>query len=160
MSLNDHNQFLFGLNSWRNSFITAALFGIPAMIVMLLFMFKYSNHMDAPQIVTGLSLENLIMFLLATPVQVTSFCSTNKNFSIPYLQIISGRYFYIQAYKSLKHKSANMEVLIVLATTIAYLYSIIVVIVNMAMKVPSPMTFFDVSPSQFFSSLYCDRHFN
>jgi hypothetical protein len=41
-----------------------------------------------------------------------------------------------------------MEVLIVLATTIAYLYSIIVVIANMIMKVPSPMAFFDVSPSK------------
>jgi Cu+-exporting ATPase len=41
-----------------------------------------------------------------------------------------------------------MEVLIVLATTIAYVYSVVVVIVNMVMKVPSPMAFFDVSPSE------------
>ncbi|CAF4930548.1 unnamed protein product [Rotaria sp. Silwood1] len=117
---------------WRNSFIIAAIFGIPAMIIMLVFMFKYKDHMKAPQITRGLSVENLIMFLLATPVQ-----------------IISGRYFYIQAFKSLKHKTANMEVLIVLATTIAYIYSVIVVIVNMILKVPSPMAFFDVSPMLF-----------
>jgi cation transport ATPase len=42
-----------------------------------------------------------------------------------------------------------MEVLIVLATSIAYIYSIIVVIVNMILKVPSPMAFFDVAPSKF-----------
>ena len=48
----------------------AAVFGIPAMIVMLVFMFKYKHHTDAPQVMTGLSVENLIMFLLATPVQV------------------------------------------------------------------------------------------
>lgn len=40
------------------------------MIVMLVFMFKYKDHTKAPQITIGLSVENLIMFLLATPVQV------------------------------------------------------------------------------------------
>jgi cation transport ATPase len=65
----------------------------------------------------------------------------------PCVQIISGRYFYINAYKSLKHKSANMDVLIVLATTIAYAYSVLVVIVDIALKLPSPYTFFEVPPS-------------
>jgi cation transport ATPase len=41
-----------------------------------------------------------------------------------------------------------MEVLIVLATTIAYVYSVIVVVMNMILKIPSPMAFFDVSPSK------------
>ena len=41
-----------------------------------------------------------------------------------------------------------MDVLIVLATIIAYVYSISVVIVNMILKVPSPMAFFDVAPSK------------
>ncbi len=41
-----------------------------------------------------------------------------------------------------------MEVLIVLATLIAYIYSVIVVIVNMILQVASPMTFFDVAPSK------------
>jgi len=40
------------------------------MTVMLVFMFKYKDHTTAPQITTGLSVENLIMFLLSTPVQV------------------------------------------------------------------------------------------
>jgi hypothetical protein len=42
------------------------------MCVMLLFMFNWNNHDDAPQIGGGLSLENLLMFLLATPVQVNT----------------------------------------------------------------------------------------
>ena len=41
------------------------------MIIMLVFMFKYDDHRKAPHISTGLSVENLIMFLLATPVQVS-----------------------------------------------------------------------------------------
>ncbi len=40
------------------------------MIIMMIFMFKWKDHTQAPQIINGLSLENLIMFLLSTPVQV------------------------------------------------------------------------------------------
>ena len=58
---------------WRNSFLLAAVFGIPAMIIMMAFMFKWKNHHEAPQVMVGLSLENLIMFSLSTPVQVHSF---------------------------------------------------------------------------------------
>lgn len=64
---------------WRNSFILAALFGTPAMIIMMIFMFKWENHQDAPQVMRGLSLENLIMFLLSTPVQVNiHYTFTNR----------------------------------------------------------------------------------
>ena len=33
--------------------------------------------------------------------------------------------FYISAYKSLRHKSANMDVLIMMGTTAAWLYGIV-----------------------------------
>ena len=46
------------------------IFGIPAIVVMLVFMFTWPDHMTAPQVGGGLSVENLVMFLLATPVQV------------------------------------------------------------------------------------------
>jgi Cu+-exporting ATPase len=35
--------------------------------------------------------------------------------------------FYVSAYKSLKHKSANMDVLIVIGTTSAWLYGVILI---------------------------------
>ncbi|CAF3953068.1 unnamed protein product [Rotaria sp. Silwood2] len=117
---------------WRNTFILSTVFGVPAMVAMLLFMFKWQDHDNAPQIRRGLSLENLVMFCLATPVQ-----------------IICGRHFYVTAYRSLKHKSANMDVLIVMATTIAYVYSILIIIVNIILKLDSPLTFFDVPPMLF-----------
>ncbi|CAF1058580.1 unnamed protein product [Didymodactylos carnosus] len=117
-------------HQWKNSFLLAAIFGIPAMVIMLVFTFYYEDHGDDPMIGNSrMSVGNLVLFLLATPVQ-----------------IISGRYFYIQAYKALKHRTANMDVLIVVATTISYAYSIIVVIVNLSLNLPSPIVFFDVPP--------------
>ena len=40
------------------------------------------------------------------------------------VQVVGGYQFYVAAYKSLRHCAANMEVLISLATTIAYVYSV------------------------------------
>lgn len=41
-----------------------------------------------------------------------------------------GKGFYFSAYKSLKHKSANMDVLIVIGTTSAWLYGVIRMIIG------------------------------
>lgn len=40
-----------------------------------------------------------------------------------------------------------MDVLIVLATSIAYIYSVLIVVVNIILELESPLTFFDVPPS-------------
>lgn len=62
-------------------------------------------------------------------------------------QFIGGRYFYMQAWKAVSHKSANMDVLVVLATSISYLYSTLVVIAAMILVEPfSPVTFFETTP--------------
>uniref|UniRef100_A0A8B9T8J2 Copper-transporting ATPase 1 n=1 Tax=Anas platyrhynchos TaxID=8839 RepID=A0A8B9T8J2_ANAPL len=63
------------------------------------------------------------------------------------LSIFGGWHFYIQAYKALKHKTANMDVLIVLATSIAFVYSFVILLVAMAEKAKvNPVTFFDTPP--------------
>ena len=71
----------------------------------------------------------------------------SSHFCFIFPQFIGGRYFYIQAWKSLKHKAANMDVLVVLATTISYSYSVAVVLAAIGLREPfSPMTFFETTP--------------
>ena len=64
-----------------------------------------------------------------------------------WLQVLGGRYFYLHAAKALRHRQTNMDVLIALATTIAYGYSVLVVVIAMILQdKESPKTFFDTPP--------------
>jgi Cu+-exporting ATPase len=64
--------------------------------------------MTAYDIVNGNSLYLFLLLILSTLIQFGS-----------------GSGFYIGAYKSVKHGSANMDVLVVLGTTSAWLYGVI-----------------------------------
>ncbi|XP_061454900.1 copper-transporting ATPase 1 isoform X2 [Rhineura floridana] len=147
----DHKQ---EIRQWKRSFLVSLIFCIPVMGLMIYMMIVDSQmsamykgvnmteeEMEAyhssmfleRQIFPGLSVMNFISFLLCVPVQ-----------------IFGGWHFYIQAYKALKHKTANMDVLIVLATTIAFVYSVVVLLVAMAERAKvNPVTFFDTPPMLF-----------
>ncbi|XP_033627426.1 copper-transporting ATPase 2-like isoform X3 [Asterias rubens] len=117
------------VRKWRNSFLVSLIFGIPVMATMIYFMVN-KDHKEDLILLPGLSLENLILFCFSTVVQ-----------------FVGGRYFYVQAYRALRHKTANMDVLIVMATLIAYLYSVVVVLVAIIKKSDySPVTFFETPP--------------
>ena len=79
----------FSFFRWRTSFLLSLIFGLPALVVMIYFMFGYKgeekeevasntttirprdlDHKPQLMLTKGLSLENLLMFLLSTPVQV------------------------------------------------------------------------------------------
>ncbi|CAL9706822.1 unnamed protein product [Knipowitschia caucasica] len=146
----DHSK---EIKQWRKSFFVSFIFCVPVM-GMMIYMIVMDHQMHTAhrhnftsedrnrfhstmflerQLIPGLSVMNLLSFLFCVPVQ-----------------FIGGRYFYIQAFKAVKHKSANMDVLIVLATTIAFTYSLIVLIVAIIEKAKiNPITFFDTPPMLF-----------
>lgn len=146
----DHSK---EIKQWRKSFFVSLFFCVPVM-GMMIYMIVMDHQMNVShhhnfttedrnryhatmflerQLFPGLSIMNLLSCLFCLPVQ-----------------FIGGRYFYIQAYKAVKHKSANMDVLIVLATTIAFTYSLVVLIVAMVEKAKiNPITFFDTPPMLF-----------
>ena len=110
------------------------MFGVPVMMMMIYFHWIVQAPMhperQVPVFVPALSLDNLVLLLLATPVQV-----------------FGGRWFYSQSWKALRHGTANMDVLVVLATTISFAYSVGVLLLAIALGWrSSPMTFFDVPP--------------
>ncbi|ERE65394.1 copper-transporting ATPase 1 [Cricetulus griseus] len=140
------------IKQWRSSFLVSLFFCIPVMGLMMYMMamehhFATIHHNQSMsneemikihssmflerQILPGLSIMNLLSLLLCLP-----FCG--------------GWYFYVQAYKALKHKTANMDVLIVLATTIAFAYSLVILLVAMYERARvNPITFFDTPPMLF-----------
>ncbi|XP_073199100.1 copper-transporting ATPase 2 isoform X3 [Lepidochelys kempii] len=125
------------IKQWRKSFLCSLVFGIPVLILMIYMLIpagqQHGSMVLERNLIPGLSILNLLFFVLCTLVQ-----------------FLGGWYFYVQAYKSLKHKTANMDVLIVLATTIAYIYSCVILVVAIAEKAEeSPVTFFDTPPMLF-----------
>ncbi|XP_001363336.2 copper-transporting ATPase 1 isoform X1 [Monodelphis domestica] len=142
------------IQQWKRAFLVSLFFCIPVMGLMI-YMMIMDHHLTSThqhhnlsqeemasyhsamflerQILPGLSVMNLLSFLLCIPVQ-----------------FFGGWHFYIQAYKALRHKTANMDVLIVLATTIAFAYSLVILLVAMVEKAKvNPITFFDTPPMLF-----------
>lgn len=60
------------------------------------------------------------------------------------VQFVLGRRFYVGAYKSLKRRGANMDVLVALGTTAAYVYSVSAVLYGAATGIQLP-TYFETS---------------
>uniref|UniRef100_A0A665W3F6 P-type Cu(+) transporter n=1 Tax=Echeneis naucrates TaxID=173247 RepID=A0A665W3F6_ECHNA len=155
----DHSK---EIRQWRKSFLVSLIFCVPVMGMMIYMIIMdhqmnhqhnatledrthyHSNMFLERQLLPGLSIMNLLSFLFCVPLHE----KLSQLFSI--LFILFCRYFYIQAYKAVKHRSANMDVLIVLATSIAFTYSLVVVIVAMVEKAKvNPITFFDTPPMLF-----------
>uniref|UniRef100_A0A8C3VE84 P-type Cu(+) transporter n=1 Tax=Catharus ustulatus TaxID=91951 RepID=A0A8C3VE84_CATUS len=129
----DHKQ---EIRQWKRSFVVSLVFCIPVMGLMIYMMEMEALHSSMVleyQLMPGLSVMNFLSFLFCVPVQV-----------------FGGWHFYIQASRALRHNTANMDVLVVLATSIAFLYSTIILLVAMAERAKvNPVTFFDTPPMLF-----------
>jgi Cu+-exporting ATPase len=94
------------INEQRRLLIIGLVFSIP------LFLFSMSMDFDLlPMSWMHAGWPNWLMFALATPVQ-----------------FYVGWQYYVGAYKSLRNGSANMDVLIAMGSSVAYLYSIAVIL--------------------------------
>ncbi|ESN91056.1 hypothetical protein HELRODRAFT_90503 [Helobdella robusta] len=132
-SSNDHNK---EVNIWKNSLKISLLFGIPMTVVMFYFMFILGNEskyciINDDILVPGLSLRNLLLVVITSPVQILAF-----------------KLFYKRAFKFLRYGQANMDVLITLASLTSFFYSIIVLLIAVLCirSQSSPKTFFETTP--------------
>ncbi|KAI9023018.1 E1-E2 ATPase-domain-containing protein [Phycomyces nitens] len=104
-------------------FLWSLVFAIPVVLVSMIFMMavpgtKRLHQVFVLPIVPGLSVGDLILFVLATPVQFWL-----------------GLPFYVKAYRSLRYAhTANMETLVAMGTTVAYVTSVASVASAIAIK--------------------------
>jgi Cu+-exporting ATPase len=125
------------LRKWRCTFLLCLFFGLVTMILhfnMLVNVGDFHDHDHSETLILpGLSMMNLVMFLMATPTQ-----------------LVGGRAFYPQALQAIRSGRSNMDVLILLATATAYGYSLLILTYFILKGYDySPRTFFDVPPMLF-----------
>ncbi|KAG0140770.1 hypothetical protein CROQUDRAFT_136513 [Cronartium quercuum f. sp. fusiforme G11] len=100
------------VTSWRKSFQQSITFAIPVFLLQMIFPMLSNDHpirkhfTDLKILVNGWYLSDWLCLFLTIPVQ----------FGI-------GLKFYKSAYKSLKHKSATMDLLVVIGTTASFTFS-------------------------------------
>lgn len=120
------------IHIWRRDFYVSLSFSIPvfltSMIFPMLLPFLDYGRIKLP-VIPGLWLGDVACLCLTIPVQ----------FGI-------GRRFYISAFKSIKHKSPTMDVLVVLGTSAAFFFSCAAMLVSILTPPHSrPSTVFDTS---------------
>lgn len=93
---------------WKKSFISSFLIGVPMFVVNNVL--PASDVDSSWHIFHGLYMESLIEWGLAS-----------------YIQFGVGKFFYINAYNSMKHGSGTMDTLICISTTISYFFSVLTI---------------------------------
>jgi len=118
------------LVQWTRLFKYSLLFAVPAFLATMVFpLYAGFARVFNTEIIHGCSIHDAALFLLATPIQ----------FGPP------GLLFYRGAWKSLRACSANMDVLVALATSIAYIFSVIQIVICVVEGNASPNTNFETS---------------
>ena len=119
------------ITEWRNAFWYSLMFAIPVFLVSMVIPMTLPalDFGSISLILPGLFLGDVVCLLLTVPVQ----------FGI-------GKRFYISSYKSLKHGSPTMDVLVTLGTSAAFFFSVIAMIVSILIPPHTrPSTIFETS---------------
>ncbi|MCJ1295204.1 hypothetical protein MMC34_006766 [Xylographa carneopallida] len=118
------------IQEWRRNFWRALSFAIPVFLInMVIPLYTPALDFGCFMLIPGLYLGDALCLFLTIPVQ----------FGI-------GWRFYISAYKSVKHKSPTMDVLVVLGTSAAFFFSVAAMMVSIiSPKHTKPSTVFDTS---------------
>ncbi|KAF7430835.1 hypothetical protein PC9H_006549 [Pleurotus ostreatus] len=118
---------------WRSRLVWSAVFAAPVFFLSMIAMrIHFLDPLMHARVFEGRALfvSDVLIFVLTTPAQFW----------------VGGK-FYRNAYKSLKHGSATMDVLIMIGTSAAYFYSVFVLIAGFFNTAPDfrPFVFFDTS---------------
>ncbi|GES76947.1 heavy metal translocating P-type ATPase [Rhizophagus clarus] len=119
------------IKEWRVAFYWSLVFAIPVFLIyMVLPEFSWGRKFVDIELIPGLYSGDLISLILTIPVQ----------FGV-------GKRFYVVSYKALKHKTATMDVLIVIGTSAAFFFSCFMMIYTIFIdqNYPRQPVFFDTS---------------
>ncbi|KAI1334340.1 putative copper-transporting P-type ATPase [Xylariaceae sp. FL0016] len=118
------------IQEWRRAFQVSLSFAIPVFLIGMIFpMVIPILDFGGLELLPGLFLGDIICLCLTIPIQ----------FGI-------GKRFYTSAYKSIKHGSPTMDVLVVLGTSAAFFFSVFAMVVSFLFPPHTrPGTIFDTS---------------
>ncbi|KAK5992882.1 Copper-transporting ATPase ccc2 [Cladobotryum mycophilum] len=118
------------ITEWRTAFRTSLAFAIPVFFISMIMPMVFPSYDFGTYILfTGVWLGDVICLVLTIPVQ----------FGI-------GKRFYVSAYKSVKHGSPTMDVLVILGTSCAFFFSVFSMVVSILLPPHTrPSTIFDTS---------------
>lgn len=119
------------IQEWKRAFLYSLSFAVPVFCIsMLIPMFLPILNIAKIELIPGLNFSDIICCALTIPVQ----------FGI-------GKRFYISAWKSIKHRSPTMDVLVMLGTSAAFFFSCFAVVVAV-LSPPTPNPARSSTPAQ------------
>ncbi|HCT0440855.1 TPA: copper-translocating P-type ATPase [Staphylococcus pseudintermedius] len=107
------------LKRQKGKFIISLILALPLLYTMFGH-FSFLGFIPVPELL----MNGWFQFILATPIQ-----------------FVLGWQFYVGAYKSLKSKSANMDVLVAMGTSAAYFYSLYLMLIHLGHSGHVPLYF-------------------
>ena len=119
------------IQEWKSQFQWSVAFAFPVFFIsMIAPHISFLHPIIHYYIIPGVPLGHLLVAIITTPAQFWV-----------------GRRFYRNAYKALKHRTATMDVLVMLGTSAAYFYSLFTLIASALNPDPDmpPFVFFDTS---------------